>query len=49
MTYYNYEKFNLDLLFEEDSKREVRFNKRDIYTIIDVLKYQNKSYFAAEW
>ena len=48
MTYHNYEKFNLDLLFEEESKSELKFNKKDIYTITDVLKYQNKSYFAVE-
>ena len=48
MAYHNYEKFNLDLFFEEDSKSELSFNKTDIYTIIDVFKYQNKSYFAVE-
>ena len=35
MTYHNYEKFNLDLLSEENSKSELRFNKRDIYILID--------------
>ena len=44
MTYRNYEKFSLDLLFEEDNKRELTFNKRDIYIIIDVLKYQGNKF-----
>ena len=35
MTYHNYEKFNLHLLSEEDSTSELRFNKRDIYILID--------------
>ena len=43
-------KFNLDLLFEEYSIRQLRFNKRDIiYIIIDVLKCQNQPYFTVEW
>ena len=37
LPYHSYEKFDLDLLNEDECKSEFRFNKRDIYRLCDVF------------
>ena len=38
LPYHSYEKFDLDSLFEDECKREFRFDKRDIYRLCDVFE-----------
>ena len=43
LQYYNYEKFNLDLLNEDECQSEFRFQKRDIYRLCDTLQISEES------
>ena len=49
LSYHSYEKLDLNSLSEDECKSEFRFDKRDIYRLCDLLKFQKKLGVIMKW